>query len=87
MQFLGCKGTAKFSTDKKPRTMVFCTVLRSRVADLKYAIATVDPEAFLVIGVVQQVVGGYGQRIPAPDINSGRFRPDTTGPVKDDTTR
>ena len=72
---------------KKPRTMVFCTVLRSRVADLKYAIATVDPEAFMVIGVAQQVVGGYGQRIPAPDLNSGRFRPDTTGPVKDDTTR
>jgi uncharacterized membrane-anchored protein YitT (DUF2179 family) len=50
---------------KTHRTMVFCTILRSRVADLKYAIATVDPEAFIVIGVAQQVVGGYGQRLPA----------------------
>jgi len=49
---------------KSHRTMVFCTVLRSRVTDLKYAIATVDPEAFIVIGVAQQVVGGYGQRLP-----------------------
>ena len=45
---------------KAPRTMVFCTVLRSRVPDLKYAIATVDPDAFIVIGVAQRVFGGYG---------------------------
>jgi len=45
---------------KNPHTMVFCTVLRSRVADLKYAIATVDPDAFIVIGVAQRVFGGYG---------------------------
>lgn len=50
---------------KSPRTMVYCTVLRSRVADLKYAIATVDPEAFMVIGVAQQVIGGYGKSIPS----------------------
>jgi hypothetical protein len=25
---------------------------------------TVDPDAFIVIGVAQQVVGGYGQRLP-----------------------
>ena len=50
---------------KTPRAMIFCTILRSRVADLKYTIATVDPEAFIVIGVAQQVVGGYGQRLPA----------------------
>jgi uncharacterized membrane-anchored protein YitT (DUF2179 family) len=56
---------------KTPRTMVFCTVLRSRVADLKYTIFTVDPEAFIVIGVAQQVVGGYGQRLPAKAINDG----------------
>jgi uncharacterized membrane-anchored protein YitT (DUF2179 family) len=47
-----------------PSTMVFCTVLRSRVTDLKYTIATVDPDAFIVIGVAQQVVGGYGQTQP-----------------------
>lgn len=56
---------------KSPRTMVFCTILRSRVADLKYAITTVDPEAFIVIGVAQQVMGGYGQRLPASAIESG----------------
>lgn len=50
---------------KSPRTMIFCTVLRSRIQDLKYTIATVDPDAFIVIGVAQQVVGGYGQRTPA----------------------
>lgn len=49
---------------KSERTMVFCTILRSRVGDLKYTIATVDPDAFIIIGVAQQVVGGYGQRLP-----------------------
>ncbi|MCF8079989.1 MAG: YitT family protein [Desulfobacterales bacterium] len=53
---------------KTSRTMIFCTVLRSRVADLKYAIRTVDPDAFMVIGVAQQVVGGYGKRVPASAI-------------------
>lgn len=62
---------------KAPRTMVFCTVLRSRVADLKYTIATVDPDAFMVIGVAQQVVGGYGQRMPSPgNNNNGDKSPD-----------
>ena len=56
---------------KSLRTMVFCTVLRSRVTDLKYAIAKVDPEAFIVIGVAQQVVGGYGQRLPTSAFISG----------------
>lgn len=46
---------------KNAKTMIFCTVLRSRVTDLKYTIATVDPDAFIVIGVAQQVIGGYGQ--------------------------
>lgn len=50
---------------KSPRTMIFCTVLRSRVEDLKYTITTVDPDAFIVIGVAQQVMGGYGKRLPA----------------------
>ncbi len=55
---------------KSPRTMVFCTVLRSRVADLKYTISTVDPDAFIVIGIAQQVVGGYGKRLPSSAINN-----------------
>jgi uncharacterized membrane-anchored protein YitT (DUF2179 family) len=44
---------------KAPQTMVFCTVLRSRVPELKSAIATVDPDAFIVIGVAQRVFGGF----------------------------
>jgi len=60
---------------KSERTMVFCTVLRSRVADLKYTIATVDPDAFMVIGIAQQVVGGYyGQRLPTSAITSDANR-------------
>jgi len=55
---------------KTHRTMVFCTILRSRVEDLKYAIATVDPDAFMVIGLAQQVVGGYGQRKLRPTDSS-----------------
>jgi hypothetical protein len=41
------------------------------VADLKYAISTVDPDAFIVIGVAQQVVGGYGKRVPSSAFNGG----------------
>jgi uncharacterized membrane-anchored protein YitT (DUF2179 family) len=55
---------------KTPRAMLFCTILRSRVTDLKYTIATVDPDAFIVIGVAQQVIGGYGQRLPSSHIDS-----------------
>ena len=47
---------------KSNRTMTFCTVMRSRVSELKSTIATVDPDAFVVIGAAQQVVGGYGQK-------------------------
>ena len=56
---------------KTPHTMVFCTILRSRLNELKYAISTVDPDAFIVIGVAQQVVGGYGQRMPSELIKEG----------------
>lgn len=44
-------------TDK---TMVYCTVRRSQVSDLKYLVAAVDTEAFLVIGTAQQAWGGVG---------------------------
>jgi uncharacterized membrane-anchored protein YitT (DUF2179 family) len=55
---------------KTHRAMLFCTILRSRVTDLKYTIATVDPDAFIVIGVAQQVIGGYGQRLPSSRLDS-----------------
>ncbi len=50
---------------KTPQTMIFCTILRSRINELKHAISTVDQDAFIVIGVAQQVVGGYGRRLPS----------------------
>lgn len=56
---------------RKPHTMIFCTILRSRLTDLQYAITTVDPDAFIVIGVAQQVIGGYGQRLPLSRIRVG----------------
>ncbi|WP_462324713.1 YitT family protein [Desulfoplanes sp.] len=44
------------------RTMVYCMVRRSQVGDLKHAMARLDPDAFMVIGVVQQAWGGFGCR-------------------------
>ncbi|WP_235894007.1 YitT family protein [Oceanidesulfovibrio indonesiensis] len=43
-------------------TMIYCTVLRSRVYDLKYVVAKIDPQAFMVIGVAQQAFGGLNFR-------------------------
>jgi uncharacterized membrane-anchored protein YitT (DUF2179 family) len=43
-----------------PRTMIYCTVLRSQVAYLKYLVQRIDPDAHLVVGVVQQAWGGKG---------------------------
>jgi uncharacterized membrane-anchored protein YitT (DUF2179 family) len=44
------------------RTMLYCMVRRSQVGDLKHAMARLDPDAFMVIGVVQQAWGGFGYR-------------------------
>ncbi|MFA5699688.1 MAG: YitT family protein [Desulfuromonas sp.] len=40
-------------------TMLFCTITRSQVQDLKAIVAENDPEAFLVVGVAQQAVGSF----------------------------
>jgi uncharacterized membrane-anchored protein YitT (DUF2179 family) len=42
------------------QTMVYCTVRRSQVSELKYLVAAVDEKAFLVIGTAQQAWGGVG---------------------------
>jgi len=42
------------------RTMVYCTVRRSQVVALKFALQRLDPDAFMVVGVVQQAWGGTG---------------------------
>ncbi len=39
-------------------TMIYCTVLRSRVYELKFVVGRVDPKAFMVVGVAQQAFGG-----------------------------
>ena len=41
----------------EPRTMILCAVYRPQVSDLRRAVATADPEAFVVIGVSQQALG------------------------------
>lgn len=43
----------------KERTLVYCTVLRSRVFDVKHIVSRLDPDAFMVVGVSQQTWGGY----------------------------
>ncbi len=43
----------------KQRKMVYFTVLRSRIYDVKHIISTIDPDAFMVVGVSQQTWGGY----------------------------
>ena len=41
------------------RTLLYLTVLRSRVYDVKFIINRIDPDAFMVVGVSQQIWGGY----------------------------
>ncbi|MGD9826361.1 YitT family protein [Desulfobacter sp.] len=41
------------------RTLLYLTVLRSRVYDVKFIINRIDPDAFMVVGVSQQTWGGY----------------------------
>lgn len=50
------------------RTMMYCTVLRSRIYDVKHIITSLDPDAFMVVGVSQQTWGGYSApKIPRRD--------------------
>ncbi|WP_232005636.1 YitT family protein [Pseudodesulfovibrio profundus] len=41
------------------KTMLYCSLLRSRIYDAKQIIYTLDPKAFLVVGICQQTWGGY----------------------------
>jgi uncharacterized membrane-anchored protein YitT (DUF2179 family) len=45
---------------EQEKTMVYCTVRRSQVSDLKFLVSQVDSDAFLVIGTAQQAWGGTG---------------------------
>jgi uncharacterized membrane-anchored protein YitT (DUF2179 family) len=42
----------------KTRSMVFCTIYRSQVNELKQIVAAVDDDAFVVIGNAHQALGG-----------------------------
>jgi len=44
------------------RIMLFLTVLRSRIYDVKFIVSRVDPDAFFVVGVSQQTWGGYNAK-------------------------
>jgi len=52
--------TVKGAYSDMERSMVYCTVRRSQVNDLKYLVSAVDAKSFLVIGTAQQAYGGTG---------------------------
>jgi uncharacterized membrane-anchored protein YitT (DUF2179 family) len=41
----------------EPRTIILCTITRPQVNDLKRIVSTVDPNAFVSIGITQDVLG------------------------------
>jgi uncharacterized membrane-anchored protein YitT (DUF2179 family) len=57
-------------------TMLFCTITRAQVQDLKAIVADNDPDAFLVVGVAQQAVGSFSFKRH----NSRRHKPDPPSP-------
>jgi uncharacterized membrane-anchored protein YitT (DUF2179 family) len=47
----------------EPRTVIFCTIYRPQVNDLKRVVGEVDPHAFVSIGITQEVLGSGFTRI------------------------
>lgn len=47
----------------KKRSMVFCTVNRAQIFELKQTVSDVNPDAFVVIGNAQQALGAGFQRV------------------------
>jgi len=47
----------------KKRAMVFCTLNRAQIFELKEVVSEINPDAFVVIGVAQQAVGPGFHRI------------------------
>lgn len=45
------------------RTLVFCTIYRPQVSDLRQIVSEIDPDAFVSIGVTQQVLGSGFNRL------------------------
>jgi uncharacterized membrane-anchored protein YitT (DUF2179 family) len=49
----------------EPRTIILCTIYRPQVNELKRIVSTVDPNAFVSIGITQEVLGsGFGKLEP-----------------------
>lgn len=49
-------------------TMLYRSVRRSQIYDLRYVVSRVDPDAFLVIGMAQSAWGGTGfNRLKRPE--------------------
>jgi len=44
------------------RTMLYFTILRSRIYDVKFIVSRIDPDAFMVVGVSQQTWGGFNAK-------------------------
>lgn len=44
-------------------TMMFCTVGRSQIQDIKTIVSEINPEAFMVIGIAQQARNGHGFKL------------------------
>ena len=51
----------------KKRSMIFCTLNRAQIFELKQVVSEVNPEAFVVIGVAQQAMGAGFHRFKAPN--------------------
>lgn len=58
--------TVKGGYTETDQTMVYCTVRRSQVSDLKYIVSAVDDKAFMVIGTAQQAFGIGFNPLKAP---------------------
>lgn len=59
-------------------TMLFCTISRSQVQDLKALVADTDPDAFLVVGVAQQAVGSFSFQRHVPLKKKRKLKPSKT---------
>ncbi len=53
----------------KKRAMIFCTLNRAQIFELKQVISEVNPDAFVVIGVAQQAMGIGFRRFKRRNIN------------------
>ena len=51
---------------REPRAVIFCSIYRPQVNDLKRIVSEVDPNAFVSIGITQEVLGSGFTRLGPP---------------------